>query len=74
MIALYQWDPSESSLRNSPLGNKKKTCFFGVKEFSNQPRAPRSVLGLTRDPKGEGSFGSTLSQKNEPYRSKKMPK
>ena len=22
MIALYQWDPSESSLRNSHLGNK----------------------------------------------------
>ena len=37
MIALYQWDPSESSLRNSPLGNKTKFFMLrrGVKIFQN---------------------------------------
>ena len=41
MRALYQWDPSESSLRNSPLGNQKPSVF--------------SCLGLPQDPKGKGN-------------------
>ena len=32
MIALYQWDPSKSSLRNSPLGNKGVKSLRKVEE------------------------------------------
>ena len=35
MRALYQWDPSESFLRNSPLGNKN-TSRSGIKKLVNK--------------------------------------
>ena len=44
MIALYQWDPSESSLRNSPLRNKYLVTFV-PKETRLYPN-PISFLSI----------------------------
>ena len=68
MIALYQWDPSESSLRNSPLGNKN--IFFmllrGEKFFqqtSNPGEALSTFIRASRDPKGETQLRVAKSTK-----------
>ena len=63
MRALYQWDPSESSLRNSPLRNKKKHASSGWKNFeTNQKPSVFSRLGLPQDPKGEGNRLESTSE------------
>ena len=78
------WDqkqcPNNFKTTSKQLWKKSKFVQkIRQKKYAHDPpptktRAPRSVLGLTRDPKGEGSFGSTLSRKKSLWRPEIMPK
>ena len=83
MRALYQWDPSESSLRNSPLGNKN--LFFmllrGETIFQQTRLAALAWSRALRDPKGEHQlwvFGAENTPESEPFKAEnnaqKLPK
>ena len=85
MRALYQWDPSESSLRNSPLGNKKKKIMLLRGEKILKPIKILRIfllVGLSQDPKGEDllrvsimfeSFKETIHLKVSLKRPKTIP-